>query len=1112
MFPKFFGVVLVLFALQGVAPAQSSVTTKLELGKPIERHLAGTEVHSYQIEILSTQYAEVLVDQRGIDVTMSSYDPQGQKLCETNMVRAGGQEAIIFGGGEPGGTYRLEVRAAMPKDSEGTYEIKLIKLRTSTAADKFAVPALRLVAAGLELERKADADSFRKSTEKYQQALPLWHSSGIRSWEANALDLMAHNYMYLGEKQKALEFAQQALAIIEAASAANDDDERLRLVQMQGSARVVIGQVHNHFGDKKKALEYFTQALPFQKSGHDRPGELLTLSSIVMAYQYMGDYQKGLESAAKALPVAKELGDRATEATLLNNTCVLQENVGNYKQALGYCNQALALRREFNDRLGVATVLNNLGNVYAGMGDYQQALDFYYQSEEKNRAIENKSGQGIELNNIAWLYAVLGDYEKAIDIYNQSLAIFTAQDDQFRIGNVLNNLAASYAGSGDYKKALEIHLRVLPLRKAVNNNQGLAVTLNNIAKGYAQLHDTEKALDYYNQSLQLLRQNNPRQLGSCLRDLGNLYSDIGDQQKALASYNESLQVARSIGDHGGEAATLAKLAELERNRGQLAEAKRLTETALATAESLRVNLKSQQLRASFFASVRTYHELYIDVLMRMHQQDPSAGFDSLALQASENARARSLLELLLENNANIRQGVDVTLAEREQTVRQAISVKAEAQMRLLSAKDADAKNVSQELDALTNEYEQIQTRIRQTSPRYAALTQPVPVSIKEIQSQLLDENTVLLEYSLGEDRSFLWMVGRDAVKSYVLPKRAEVEASARRVYDLVTARDAVASDEPVEQLSRMLLGPAAAELKNKRLLIVAEGVLQYVPFSALSEPNEAGTPLMVKHEIVTLPSASVLSSLRRETNERVPASKSIAVFADPVFDTNDARVGEKALNAVAAPVRSTDREVKRSAEESGLANFPRLRFTREEANQIMKFAPRLNSVESLDFSANRAAVTNGELQNYRIVHFATHGIINSRHAELSGIVLSLVDREGKPQNGFLRLYDIYNLKLKSDLVVLSACQTALGRDIKGEGLIGLTRAFMYAGATRVVASLWQTDDRATAVLMGRFYEDLLGRGMSPASALRNAQISMWQDKRWHNPRYWAAFTIQGEWK
>jgi CHAT domain-containing protein len=610
-----------------------------------------------------------------------------------------------------------------------------------------------------------------------------------------------------------------------------------------------------------------------------------------------------------------------------------------------------------------------------------------------------------------------------------------------------------------------------------------------------------------------------------------LYRGIGDTPNALASLNEALQISQNIGDRLSESDVLGCFAQLERDRGNLTEAKRLLETGLTTIESLRVNLKSQQLRASFFASVRKYHELYIDVLMRLHQQHPSDGFDTAALQASENARARSLLELLMEASAQIRQGADVSLVEREQKVRQSISVKAEQQMRLLSAKhtEQDAKNISQDLDALADEYEGIQAKIRQTSPRYAALTQPVPLSLKEIQSQLLDENTILLEYSLGEDNSYVWAISANSSKNFTLPKRSEVEEAARRVYDLLTASDRNVPGESIEQhrkrllqadadypvaiaaLSRMLLGPLGSELKNKRLLIVAEGVLQYVPFSALADPDEGAMPLIVKHEVVTLPSASVLGVLRSETKERQPASKSIAVFADPVFNEQDARLTGKEQLAAHAEVDEA-REVRRSAEESGLMDFPRLRFSREEANQIMKFASRTNSLEALDFTASRANAISTALQDYRVVHFATHGIINSRHPELSGVVLSLVDEKGKPQNGFLRLYDIYNMNLRAELVVLSACQTALGRDIKGEGLIGLTRAFMYGGASRVVASLWQTDDRGTAVLMSRFYEGLLSRRMSPAAALRNAQISMLQDKRWHNPRYWAAFTIQGEWK
>src|SRR6516165_1695796 len=307
----------------------------------------------------------------------------------------------------------------------------------------------------------------------------------------------------------------------------------------------------------------------------------------------------------------------------------------------------------------------------------------------------------------------------------------------------------------------------------------------------------------------------------------------------------------------------------------------------------------------------------------------------------------------------------------------------------------------------------------------------------------------------------------------------------------------------------MLLGPAAPHIAHKRLLIVAEGVLQYLPFSALPEPGSTGSPvpLIVNHEIVSAPSASVLAVLREETAGRKPAAKGVAILADPVFSANDARIGrqQKTSEVVSAP------EAHRSAADVGVQEFVRLRFSRTEAEEIARLAPAGSTLKALDFDASRDTVLNPEFGQYRIVHFATHSLLNNEHPELSGVVLSLVDRAGRPQNGFLRLYDIYNLRLASDLVVLSACQTALGGEIKGEGLIGLTRGFLYAGAPRVVASLWKVDDRASAELMKRFYEGMLVGGQRPAAALRNAQVAMWRTKGWDAPYYWGAYTLQGEW-
>ena len=267
----------------------------------------------------------------------------------------------------------------------------------------------------------------------------------------------------------------------------------------------------------------------------------------------------------------------------------------------------------------------------------------------------------------------------------------------------------------------------------------------------------------------------------------------------------------------------------------------------------------------------------------------------------------------------------------------------------------------------------------------------------------------------------------------------------------------------------------------------------------------------------------MIALLRSETAGRASVSKTVAILADPVFDSRDARIGSAARTTQAKATAYPNAEgspsapkifvdVTRSANESGLADFERLRFSRQEAEHIASLAPEGKKLAALDFAASRGLATSADLGQYRIVHFATHGLINSQHPELSGIVLSLVDEQGRQQNGFLRLYDIYNLSLSADLVVLSACQTALGKEVKGEGLVGLTRGFMYAGAPRVAASLWRIDDRASAELMKRFYQRMLGEGMSAAAALRAAQVSMWKDKRWEAPHYWAGFTLQGEWK
>ncbi len=290
-------------------------------------------------------------------------------------------------------------------------------------------------------------------------------------------------------------------------------------------------------------------------------------------------------------------------------------------------------------------------------------------------------------------------------------------------------------------------------------------------------------------------------------------------------------------------------------------------------------------------------------------------------------------------------------------------------------------------------------------------------------------------------------------------------------------------------LSKILLSPIAGEIENKRLLIVASEILQYLPFAAITSPKTENQFLIETNEIVNLPSASALARLRK--TERKPSAKDLAIFADPIFNGDDARIRP------ASNFRS---------------NFQRLDFSREEAQRIASLTRPDKRLIALDFQATLQNLRSTDLRQFRLLHFATHGTLDSRFPELSGIVLSLVDEKGNAQEGFLRLSEIYNLKLNAKMVVLSACETGLGNFIKGEGLVGLSHAFMFAGTESVVASLWRVDDYATSELMQRFYQALLKEGLPPAQALQKAQISMIKEKGLNNPFYWSAFTLQGEWK
>jgi CHAT domain-containing protein/tetratricopeptide (TPR) repeat protein len=1047
-----------------VPSTQQSEVRELKTGVPIERKIAAGESHSYRVALVGGQYVRFVIDQRGIDLAVRLFGPDGKQTIEVdNLDEIQGAEPVYIVA-EATGEYRLDVMAVNKGAEPGHYEVKIEDSRNSTAEDSIRVAAQRALAEAGLLRRQQTPESLRRAIEKFDSALPLLRAVGDRHGEAFALSR--------------------------------------------------IGEIHWQIGYSSKAIEFYNQALR----------------------------------------IWRDLNDRAGEGTTLIEMGTAQGHLGNIQEALNYYQQALTITRAFGNRLAEAESLLGVGDSYVALGELQKALECFNQCLLILRSARDKHGEMSALHGIARIYWYLGEPQKALEYYGPVLEERRKTGDRRGEGVITRVIGDCYASMGQQRKALEHYTQALPLHQAAGDQIGEAVTVSVIGQSYVLLGDPQKALEYFKRALNLQREMKDRRGEALtLSHIGGSYSLMRKPEEALSCLEQALALHRQFGDRINEIGTLQRIARIERDQGRLELARNHTEAALNIIESLRSKLISQELRTSFSASKQDYYSFYIDLLMRMHQAQKSSGYDVLAFQASERARARTLLEILTESRADIRQGVHPALLERERSLQQQLNAKAERLTRLLSDKHAEDQEAAarKEVEDLLAANEEIEGEIRAKSPRYAALTQAQSLSLNEIQNQVLDKDTLLLEFALGEDQSYLWAVTPTSIKSFVLPKRADIQAEARRVYDTLTARNKRISFEKKQQrevriaqadnqylaasarLSDMLLGPVADELGNKRLLIVGQDALQYVPFGALPIPRSQAQeprksqdqssdyrPLIVEHEVLSLPSASTMALLRTDLAARHRSLKSIAILADPVFKSDDPRVsrnpsaiGEqpKALSSPLPETREFETEMERSARDVGEVDFRRLPYSRLEAEAIAALTPKGTTMESLDFDANRSSAMSGQLSNYRIIHFATHAFLNNQHPELSGIVLSLVDKEGRPQDGFLRLHDIYNLQLEADLVVLSACRTALGKEVKGEGLLGLTRGFMYAGAPRVIASLWAVDDEATAIVMKRFYRQMLVKQQRPAEALRSAQVSILKEKGLP-PYYWAAFVLQGEWK
>lgn len=832
----------------------------------------------------------------------------------------------------------------------------------------------------------------------------------------------------------------------------------------------------------RRAVEQDLRALALFRSSGVTGRQADVLLSLGSVFSDLGEFLQARGAYGRALDLYRAAGRTRQLPQALIGLGKAHRRLGETEEALRCYREALSRSREVGSRWDEFTTLGNLGRVYVTLGKVEEALAFHEQALTGWRQLGVAREEASALDQIGRIYSTLGDERQAIDHFEEALGVLEKAGETASTGAIVDSLGSAYVKIGQPEKGIESLQKALRLHRQAGKRHEEAVTLNNLGLACRQAGALEPARRYYALALSLYDTLGDRsEEANTLLNLGFVHVALGEPATAVRFYQRALAWFTAAADPAGEAGALFGFAQARRQQGEWTAARDAIEGALERIESLRTEPASSELRATYFASKQQYFAFYIDLLMELHRIEPAAAHDARAFEASERLRARSLLEDLAA--AGEPRNQDALAAEEAELSRRLQAL----EMRRLELAAERREGVERELRQVLDRHRRVRAALRGSTVPREAVSRARPLRLEEVQRRVLDRETLLLEYFLGEERSFLWVVTPTSLESFQLPGRAAIEAAVRRASELLPEshrRTAQARAEiALEDLSRLLLAPVEDRLAGQRLLVVADGVLHYLPFAALPVPaRETGAglvPLVVDHEIVMLPSASTAAVLRDRHAGRPKAPATVVVLADPVFGS------------------------------SPEGRFPRLPSSRLEAKAILDLVPAGQGKGMLGFEASREKALSGGLAGYRYVHFATHGILDTTYPELSGLLLSLVDRQGRPVNGFLRAHEIADLRLAADLVVLSACRTALGKEIRGEGLVGLTRAFLDAGADGVLVSLWQVEDRATAELMRRLYEGMIREGMPPAAALRQAQVSLWRGRDWQAPYYWAGFTLQG---
>jgi len=912
-----------------------------------------------------------------------------------------------------------------------------------------------------------NGSAFAAARDAYERAKSICERRGDKARAAQVLGNIGTVYYALGDYAKALSTYERALAAKE------------WLGDKAGAASTLanIGNVHQALGDYAKALSTYERALAAKEAVGDKAGTALTLGDIGYVYYALGDSTKSLATQERALATMEALGDKAAAARTLSNIGNVYYLLGDYAKALSTQERVLAAKEALGDKAGAATALGVSGIVYYLLGDYAKALSMQERALAAMEALGDKAGAARTLGDIGLVYNSLGDYARALSTYERALAAKEALGDKAGAAATLGNIGLVYVSLGDYAKALSTHERALAVMEALGYKAGAASQLANIGAVCDALGDHARALSTFERALAAMEALGDKAgAARALGNIGSVYDALGDTAKAIQFLERSVRASEKLGSNDLIVVALHRLAAVRLHAGDAGRAIESAHKAVSLLKTLVGGLGEEQgarARGQFTSLFAT------GLAAAAKAGDaPEAAF------FLESGRAGTMLESLDARDSLRHAAIPEELRLAEAAARSGEARALKAYTKAQDGADLAAIRArDEELKAARAKVTEVVERIQREAKKEAHLWYPVATPVEDIQGFLAPGEALVL-YGLAEkdDDAYALVLTHGEARIVGLGKSSAIVAACEALDATDPGSDPTTA---LAALRDLLIKPLGLGKETKRLLVSPDGPLSYVPFVALA-PD-----LVVAYES----SGSTYGVLREEKDKR---GEQVLALADADYTAK--------FDPIALDVYAPLAAVRTSATRGGrLAPLP---GTREEATAVadVKLFGKDASEPGL-----RGALAKRK-DRWHSVHFACHGLVNPDRPTLSSLALTPQGED----DGFLTALEVLKMEIPSDLVVLSACETGRGKIVGGEGIVGLTRAFMYAGSPRVICSLWKVDDDATRALMVKFYElwnpsGVNGGqpGLPTAEALKQAQEFVKSQEKWKHPYYWAAWVLWG---